>query len=284
MFSRSRKLVVLAVCSLVAAASATGAATTAVQPAPHPRVLRVAADPNNLPFSNSRGEGFENRLVELIARELGATIEYTWWAQHRGWVRQTLKDRECDLVPGVPWHIDRMLTTRPYYRSTYTLVFRRDHPLADASLDAAELRTRRIGVQMVGDDFANTPPAHALSARGIVDNVRGFPVYGDYSQPNPPIRILQAVLDREIDVAAVWGPFAGYFARQHPDTVTVAPLPASDPRSRQVFVFPISVGVRKSEPALRDEIDAILVRRKADIDALLESFGVPVVSSPAPSS
>ena len=223
-----------------------------VPTSPAPRVLRVTADPNNLPFSNECGEGFENKIVELIAHELGAQVEYTWWAQRRGWFRNTLKEGNCDLVPGVPRHFDRALTTVPYYRSTYALVYRADRQLDLRSLDDPALRRLRIGVQMIGDDFANTPPAHALSRRGIIENVRGYTVYGDYATPNPPARIIDAVAQGEIDVAVVWGPLAGYFSRQKSGALTVVPLPPLDVSTGQPFAFEISLGVRKSERALRD--------------------------------
>ncbi|HEX5514797.1 MAG TPA: transporter substrate-binding domain-containing protein, partial [Gammaproteobacteria bacterium] len=131
------------------------------------RELRVCADPNNLPFSNRAGEGFENKLVELVARELGATVHYTWWAQRRGFVRNTLKAGECDLVAGVPSNMEMLLTTTPYYRSGYVFVTRVNGPLV-RSLDDPLLRQVTVGVQLIGDDGANSPPAHALARRGVV--------------------------------------------------------------------------------------------------------------------
>jgi mxaJ protein len=133
------------------------------------RELRVCADPNNLPFSNDRQEGFENKLVDLVAKDLGATVAYTWWAQRRGNVRETLNDGKCDLIPGVGSSLEMLATTRPYYRSTYVAVTRADRGLDIASFDDPRLETLRIGVSMIGDDFNNTPPAHALARRGIVD-------------------------------------------------------------------------------------------------------------------
>jgi mxaJ protein len=242
---------------------------------PAVRVLRVAADPNNLPFSNERGEGFENKLVELIAREMGATIEYTWWAQRRGFFRNNFKEGNCDLVAGVPARFDPLLTSTPYYRSTYVLVSRADRGLAIRSLDDPALRELTIGVQMVGDDFANTPPAHALAHRGIVANVRGFTLYGDYREPSPPSRIITAVVTGEVDVAIVWGPLAGYFAKSADVPLTLTPLPDKDAVSDLAFAFSISVGVRRSDKMLRDEVNAILVRKRTEIDALLLAYGVP---------
>jgi mxaJ protein len=261
---------------VLVAASVFAAFTTLLAAADAPaRVLRVAADPNNLPFSNQRGEGFENKLVELIAHELGARVEYTWWAQRRGFFRNTLKSGDCDLVAGVPHDFEMALTTAPYYRSSYVFVTRKDRGLRFTSLDDPRLRQLLIGVQMVGDDFANTPPAHALSARGITTNIRGYTLYGDYTQPNPPARIIDAVLKGDIDVACVWGPLAGYFARQHSDTLELTPMPSQDAMSAMPFTFDISVGVRRRERALKNEVESILVRKKTEIDALLASYGVP---------
>src|SRR5690349_23062640 len=155
-------------------------------------VLRVCADPNNLPFSNQRGEGFENKIAELLAHDMGDRVEYTWWAQRRGFFRNTLKSGACDVVIGVPAGFEMALTTRPYYRSTYVFLYRKDRGLKINSLDDPSLKNLRIGVQIIGDDFTNTPPAHALSRRNIVANVRGYTLYGDYSQPDPPARIVDA--------------------------------------------------------------------------------------------
>ena len=143
------------------------------------RELRVCADPNNLPFSNQRGEGFENRIAEIVAEELGATVAYTWWAQRRGFVRNTVNAGACDLIPGTVFGADGLRTSRPYYRSSYVFLTRADRGPDVESLDDPALRTATIGVQLVGDDGSNTPPAHALARRGVVNNVRGFMVYGD---------------------------------------------------------------------------------------------------------
>src|SRR5437868_3481759 len=162
--------------------------------------FRVCADPNNLPFSNARGEGFENRLAELVARDLGAEVAYTWWAQRRGFLRNTLKAGLCDVVMGVPAALDGVRATRPYYRSTYVFVYRRSGP-AIRSLDDPALRRVRVGVPIIGDAGADPPPVHALAARHIVDNLVGFTVYGDYGQPNPPARLIDAVASGTVDVA-----------------------------------------------------------------------------------
>lgn len=125
--------------------------------------LRVCADPNNLPFSNDRLEGFENKIAELLAREMNTQVQYTWWAQRRGFFRNTLRAGECDLVIGVPSSFELALTTSPYYRSTYVFVYRKDRRLKVHSFDDPVLHRIKIGVQMIGHDFVNTPPAHALT-------------------------------------------------------------------------------------------------------------------------
>jgi mxaJ protein len=169
--------------------------------------LRVCADPNNLPFSNDKGEGFENKIVEIIADELGREVFYTWWAMRRGFVRNTLDAGLCDLVPGAPAGMERLSTTQPYYRSGYVFVTRTADHLALASLDDPRLHDLTIGVQLIGDDGANSPPVHALARRGVVGNLRGYTVYGNYANPNPAGRIVGAVAAGEVDIAIVWGPF-----------------------------------------------------------------------------
>lgn len=237
-------------------------------------VLRVCADPNNLPYSNERREGFENRLAELVAKDLGARVEYTWWAQRRGYVRHTLRAGKCDVLMGVPTGFELVLVTRPYYRSTYTFVSRRSSPRV-RSLDDPALHRLRVGVQMIGDDFANSPPAAALTRRGIVKNVKGYTVLGDYREPNPPSRIVRAVERNEVDVAIVWGPLAGYFAKRSPVPLRIEPVSPEIDLPYLPFVFDIAMGVRRGETDFRDRLDDVLRRRKGEIDRLLESYGVP---------
>ena len=244
------------------------------------RVLRVCADPNNLPYSNRQAEGFENRIASLLAQDRHARLEYTWWAQRRGFVRNTLKAGDCDLFIGVPTSFELALTTRPYYRSTYVFVARRDRHLHLSSLDDPHLRRLKIGVQMVGDDFNNTPPAHALSTRGMTRNVVGFPVYGDYAQPHPLSGIVEAVEHGRVDAAIAWGPPAAYFARSSPVPLDLTPVTPQIDLPFLPFVFDMSMGVRRGDTALRDELDDFLVRRKADIDAILAAYAIPRVDLP----
>jgi mxaJ protein len=241
------------------------------------RELRVCSDPNNLPFSNQRQEGFENRVAELIASELGATVQYTWWPQRRGFIRNTLAAGKCDLVMGTTTGAERVLTTRPYYRSTYVFVSRKDRQVNVRSLDDPKLRKLRIGVQLVGDDYANTPPVHALGNRGIVGNLVGYSVFGDYSQENPAARIIDGVVAGDVDVALAWGPLAGFFAQRSGPALEVIPIsPAIDPPSLR-FTFDISMAVRPGEKSLKEELERVLDRKQAEIDRILTRYGVPLI-------
>jgi mxaJ protein len=262
------------------AARARSAATTATTaPAAPAHVLRVCADPNNLPFSNEKGEGFENRIAELVAHDMGAELRYTWWAQRRGYIRNSLRAGLCDVFVGMPTGLDMVLVTRPYYRSTYAFVTKRDGPRI-RSLDDPRLRRLRVGVQLIGDDYANAPPAEALSHRGIVKNVRGYTVIGNYRDPNPPSRIVRAVADGEVDVAIVWGPLAGYFARKSPVPLRVVPVSPEVDVPYLPFVFDIAMAVRRGDTTLRDSLDAVLARRRGDIDRILADYGVPRADAP----
>ncbi len=238
-----------------------------------PTPLRVCADPNNMPFSNQKGEGFENKLVELVAADLGRPVEYTWWAQRRGNVRETLNAGRCDLIPGTAAGLEMLATTRPYYASTYVAITREGEPPV-VSFDDPRLKRMRIGVQMIGDDFSNTPPAHALSRRGIVGDVRGYMVYGDYAEPDPHERIVRAVADGEIDVAFVWGPVGGFFARRQSVALHVEPLPGT-PDER--LAFAIASGTRRGDEALRTQIDQALERKRVEVARLLASYQVPTI-------
>jgi mxaJ protein len=228
-----------------------------------------------MPFSNDRQEGMENKIVELIARELGAKIEYTWWAQRRGFVRNTLNAGACDLVAGTVEGMDMLRTTAPYYRSTYVFVSRHDlSPIV--SLDDARLRSLKIGVHLIGDDGYNVPPAHALAQRGIVENVRGYSLYGDYRQESPPARLIDAVASGEVDVAIAWGPLGGYYAALRDPPLQVSPV---TPQRDGAFpmTFAIAMGVRRSDKEFGNKIDRALANARHEIEAVLARFHVPQV-------
>ena len=243
------------------------------------RTLIACGDPNNLPFSNRKGEGFENKLTALIASDLHARLDHVWWAQRRGYVRNTLNEAKCDFWPGVASTVEMLATTRPYYRSTYVFVTRARDNLTGLNFDDPRLRKLRIGVQMIGNDAMNTPPAHALSRRGIIGNVRGYMLYGDYDQPNPPAAIVRAVARGDVDVALVWGPLAGYFAASSDVPLRLERVTPWLDDAQWPMAYDISVGVQKNDSKLRREIDNVLARRARDVRALLTAYRVPLVES-----
>jgi quinoprotein dehydrogenase-associated probable ABC transporter substrate-binding protein len=261
----------LAVC----AAFAAGGVMTAVLAA-GAAPIRVCADPNNMPFSNAKRQGFENKLAELVARDLGRPLAYFWSPQRRGFVRNTLSAGRCDVMIGVPARLDRVQSTRPYYRSSYTFVSRRDRDLRVRSFDDARLQGLKIGVQITGDDYNNPPAAQALAARHLAGNVRGYTVYGDYSKADPQREIVDAVADGRVDIAVVWGPFAGYYARREPAVIDVVAVSADADAPGLAFAFDIAMGVRREDKTLRDQLDAIIVHRRAEIRRILTSYGVPL--------
>lgn len=239
--------------------------------------LRVCADPNNMPFSNQSGEGLDNALARLVAGALGAPLEYTWQPQRRGFVRNTLKAGLCDVMIEAPVGYERATETIPYYRSSYVLVSRRDRRLRIKSFDDPALRRLRIGVQVIGDDYANSPPAQVLGSRGLAAQVVGFPVYGNYGRPDPLAPIVDAVARGTVDLAVVWGPIAGWFAKSSPVPLAISPVepPPDVPGAR--FTFEVGMGVRHGDEALRRRLDDVIRSHRPQIAAILRRYGVPIV-------
>lgn len=244
---------------------------------PSPSAFRVCADPNNLPFSNQKQEGCENKIAELLAKEFHSELQYTWWPQRRGFLRNTLNAGICDVVMGVPAELDAVLTTQPYYRSTYVFVSPKAAGYQLASFDDPVLQQLKIGVHLIGDDYANSPPAHLLGQRGIVKNVIGYSVFGNYAEESPLGKIISAVASGEINVAIVWGPIAGYFARKQSVPLTLVPVPVGDASRTLPVTYSISLGVRRQDTALKTRLDETLQKKAADIRKILEEYGVPLV-------
>jgi mxaJ protein len=252
------------------------ASTAGPDPAHGTRVLRVCADPNNLPFSNQRLEGFENRIAALLARELDAEVSYTWWAQRRGFFRNTLKARLCDVVIGVPKGIDMVATTDAFYRSRYVFVTRAGEP-RPRSFDDPALRRLRIGVHVIGDDYANSPPVHALSRRNIVDNLTGYRLLGDYAEESPPARAVDAVAAGDVDVAVVWGPLGGYFAARA-GNLAVSDIEPTRDEEALPMTYDMAFGVRHGERAFLAELNRALANLAGEIRSVLSGYHVPVIA------
>lgn len=245
--------------------------------------FRVCADPNSMPFSNRAGEGFENRLAAMLADDLGVPVEYTWFPQRRGFIRNTLRNQNpetgdylCDVVMGLPHGFELAVTTDPYYRSTYALVFSRSGALADIQsaddltrLDEETRRSLRFGV------FVETPGASWLAKRGFQAQMVPYPALNGDPNAYPGQVIEQDLAAGELDAAILWGPVAGYFvSRLGREDVGLLPL-QSEPGAR--FDFAISMGVRFGDKTRKDQLEQLLARHQEDIRALLREFHVPEV-------
>jgi mxaJ protein len=230
------------------------------------RELRVCADPNNMPFSSREQTGFENRIAALVAGDLSARLIFVWQRMGRGFVREYLDKAQCDLLIGIPTNYRSVLTTSPYYRSTYVFVSRQNDSVP--SLNSIALRASKIGVQVLDEQY--TPPGEALARRGLQSAIVGFDTTGDGADS-----IVRAVADQKVNIAIVWGPLAGYFAKEFGHNLRLTPVePEVDPPGLP-FTFAISMGVRKGDLALRDQLEQVLQNRRAQIRAILDNFGVP---------
>ena len=239
-----------------------------------PGVIRVCADPDNMPLSNQKGEGFEQKIAELIAKEWNAKVEYAWWPVRRGFFARALNGRYCDLAVEAPPALDIASVTRPYFRSGYVFVTRKDSGLDIKSLADPRLKKLRIGVNLLNSDAENTPPAMALSKYGVVGNLKGYSTF--YTDTERPEDIVNDVAKKAIDVAIVWGPLAGYFAKRSAVPLSLQPLAERDSLSDLPFRFDIGMAVRRKDGALRDSLQKVLDRKGPEIQAILKEYGVPV--------
>jgi mxaJ protein len=267
------------------AAGAIGLAALAGPPAraAEQKPLRVCADPDNLPFSNSKGQGFENKLAALVADRLGEKLSYTWWPWQRGRMRRALRAGLCDVVIGVPGEIGGVAATRPYYWSSYVVVSRADRRLGIASIKDHRLRHLRIGVEEIHGNRFYTPPARILAEEGLADHLAAYPIESP-ANTGQRGRIIADVARGTIDVAALWGPVGGYFARQSRVPLRIVPIGDYEEFSTRklhfglaAFQFDIAMGVRPGDEALRRTLDRLIAREQPQITALLQRFGVPVV-------
>jgi quinoprotein dehydrogenase-associated probable ABC transporter substrate-binding protein len=243
-------------------------------------MLRVCADPNNLPYSNQQQAGFENQLAQMIARDLGMQVAYTWFPERGAFLRKTLNAGQCDVVMGVPEGMQRVSTTEPYYRSGYVFVSRRDRNYNIHSLDDPRLRQLRIGIHILGDSDRDVPPVRALNNRGIVRNLVGYNIFGNLTEADPAADLIKAVEQGKVDLAVAWGPMAGYFARRSAVPLRISVIDA-DPRDPSLpMTFDIAIGVRTADQELTQQLNAELERRRPEIRQLLQSYGIPQAALP----
>jgi quinoprotein dehydrogenase-associated probable ABC transporter substrate-binding protein len=255
--------------ALVFAARGAGAADAPLgQSTVDPTRLRVCADPANLPLSNEKGEGFENRIAELLSRHLGRELAYTWHPQSLGFVRNTLRARLCDLIIGVVATDDLVQNSNPYYRSTYVLVYRKGEADRFGALDGPGAKEARIGV------VANSPPATLVARLGLLANIRSYQLMTDTRFDQPGRTMIQELAAGTIDMALLWGPIAGWWAQHAPVPLELVAL-QSDPRTRLRFDFLISMGIRHAEPEWKQTINDALRELAPDINRILDDFAVP---------
>jgi mxaJ protein len=241
-----------------------------------PNELKVCADPDNLPYSNEQLEGFENKIAALIAHDLGAQLTYTWWPHQRGLIRRTLNEKRCDVLIGIPKGYDPVLWTKPYYRTAYVIASVKGRGPEVTSLDDPILNQVKIGVHV------NTPPHDALAERGIVGaNVVAYRLFHTpQADPQEYLgQIIEDLLAAKIDVALVWGPFAGYYVKKSSAPLQLVPLRGGGPATP--FTFDISMGVRKGDSALKAELEEVLDKDGTAIQRILEEYGVPLVTAEA---
>ena len=233
--------------------------------------LRVCGDPDNLPFSNKKLEGFENKIAQVIAKELGAELTYFWWPHQRGLVRRAMRPGLCDVMISIPRGWDQVLWTKPYYRSAYVIVYPKNRGFQITSLDDPILKRLKIGV------YINSPPAEALANRDIRTNLVGYSLlnYGD--QNERPGKIIQDLIAGELEVVIDWGPMAGYFVKRLNASSPLEVVPLQGGESGIPFTFEFSMGVREGNTALRAELEQAISKRHAEIRKILEDYGVPLL-------
>lgn len=233
-----------------------------------PSEFRVCADKDNLPYSNDKQEGFENKIAELIAKDLGKKVVYQFWYDRIGFIRNTLNARRCDVIIGTVAGNDMMLTSKPYYRSGYVFVYRKDSGYNIKDWDSPDLKKGIIGV------VGQTPPSRPIADKGLMENARPYRIMRDLNLP--PSFMIDDLVKGDIDIAVVWGPIGGYFAKKA--TIPLEVVPAPEYESVNVHgkeYWNISLGVRKREKERMALIQEVLDRRKADIDKILEEYGIP---------
>jgi quinoprotein dehydrogenase-associated probable ABC transporter substrate-binding protein len=235
-----------------------------------PKVFRVCADPRNLPFSNENGEGFENKLAEFFAEKLQKKLDYMYFPQATGFVRMTLAAHRCDVIMGFPQGDDLAQGTNPYYRTAYALVAKQGSGLNEVTtLEDGRLKGKRIGV------VAGTPPATNMAASGLMTNAKPYPLMIDTRFDSSAAAMIKDLMSDEIDAGVLWGPIAGYYARQENPPLHVTPLvkETSGPR----LAYRIGMGVRPADQNWKRLLNRLIQENQPSINKILLDFGVPLL-------
>ena len=235
-----------------------------------PKVLRVCADPHNLPFSNDKGEGLENKIAELFAEKLNKKLDYTYFPQATGFVRMTLGSHRCDVIMGFPQGDDLVQGTNPYYRTAYALVAKQGSGLEDvATLEDERLKGKHIGI------VAGTPPATNMAVNGLMVNAKPYPLMVDTRLDSSAEAMIADLGSGQIDVAILWGPMAGFYAKKSNPPLHVTPLvkEKSGPR----LAFRIGMGVRGADQNWKRQLNRMIQENQPAINKILIDFGVPLL-------
>ncbi len=233
-------------------------------------VLRVCADPSNLPFSNDKLEGFENRIIEILAAELGLEVRYTWFPQSIGFVRNTLRLRECDLISGITTTSELVQNTNHYYHSVYTMVYRRDSGITATTMSDPQLKEKKLGV------VAGTPPSNLLAMHGLLGNLKPYHLVADTRRDLPAKTAVDDVTSGETDVAFIWGPIVAYYPRESGSDLVLVPLVNEGKATR--LNFRVSMAVRYNETDWKRVVNAALKEIQPQTDAILREYGVPLLN------
>jgi quinoprotein dehydrogenase-associated probable ABC transporter substrate-binding protein len=235
-----------------------------------PKVLRVCADPRNLPFSNEKGEGFENKLAELFAAKLQKKIDYMYFPQATGFVRMTLGAHRCDVIMGFPQGDDLVLGTNPYYRTAYALIAKQNSGLDDVTtLEDARLKGRRIGI------VAGTPPATNMAVNGLMTSAKPYPLMIDTRVDSSAEAMINDLNKGEIDAAILWGPMAGFYARKASPPLHVTPL--VNEKTGPQLVYRIGMGVRRADQNWKRLLNRLIQENQPEINKILFDYGVPLL-------
>ena len=235
-----------------------------------PHVFRACADPRDLPFSNEAGEGFENKIAELLAHKLDKSVAYTFYPDATGFIRNTLNAHRCDVVLGIAQGDDLIQPTNPYYRTSYAAAYRQDGPLKGMeSLSDPRLKTARIGI------VAGTPPATFLAENGLLGRIKSYALVVDTRYDSPTHEMMDDLERGEIDVALLWGPIAGYYATKAKTPTSVVPLVKE--QGGPQMVFRIVMGVRHSDQNWKRSLNKLISENRTEMNAILRSYGVPLL-------
>jgi quinoprotein dehydrogenase-associated probable ABC transporter substrate-binding protein len=259
------------IAALIGAGIVGGSQTVAAQTADiaDRSALKVCADPNNLPFSDEKKEGFENKIAELIGGTLGLKVEYTWFPQIIGFVRNTLQAHRCDLVMGTVAGDETMQTTNPYYFTTYMMVYRSDKGLGIEGVQDPRLAGLRLGV------ISATPPSDLLVRHDLMAHTKPYQLTIDTRAESPTHQMILDIVSGTIDVGFLWGPIAGYYKKQDKLPLTLVQL--NDEPGAPRMKYHIAMGVRANEPEWRRQINAVILKQQSQITAILRDYGVPLL-------